>query len=100
MTRAATVYSDILDGGSGKDYLEGSIGNDRLYGGSNSDTIYGGDGNDRLNVHNTGLTTFAQVQAAASAYGPGSTLLDFGAGNKMVLYNFALGNLDASDIIF
>ena len=100
--------NDTLTGGNGSDYLygdsgAGNIGNDVFVvtlGAQTDVALDFANGADRLNVHATGLTTFAQVQAAASAYGPGSTLLDFGAGNKMVLYNFALGNLDASDIIF
>ena len=100
--------NDTLTGGNGSDYLygdsgAGNIGNDVFVvtlGAQTDVALDFANGADRLNVHATGLTTFAQVQAAASAYGPGSTLLDFGGGNKMVLYNFALGNLDASDIIF
>ena len=100
--------NDTLTGGNGSDYLygdsgAGNIGNDVFVvtlGAQTDVALDFANGADRLNVHATGLTTFAQVQAAASAYGPSSTLLDFGAGNKMVLYNFALGNLDASDIIF
>ena len=105
-----------LIGGAGADTLTGGLGNDYLYGdsgagnlgadvfvvtlGAQTDTVLDfSNGADRLNVHNTGFTTFAQVQAAASASGA-STIINFGGGNTMTLYNFALGNLDASDIIF
>ena len=113
-TGSATAVS--LIGGAGNDTLTGGLGNDYFYGdlgggnlgadvfvvtlGAQTDTVLDfANGADRLNIHNTGFTTFAQVQAAASFDGV-STTINFGAGNKMVLYNFALGNLDATDIIF
>ena len=93
--------------GLGNDYLYGDSGAGNLGAdvfvvtlGAQTDTVLDfASGADRLDVHNTGFTTFAQVQAVASASGA-STIINFGAGNKMVLHNFALGNLDASDIIF
>jgi Ca2+-binding RTX toxin-like protein len=105
-----------LIGGAGADTLTGGLGNDYLYGDSGagnlgsdvfvvtnnaqSDVILDfSNGADRLNVNATGFTTFAQVQAAASASGA-STIINFGLGNSVTLYNFALGSLDASDIIF
>ena len=113
-TGSATAVS--LLGGAGNDTLTGGLGNDYFYGDSGtgnqgsdvfvvtnnaqSDVILDfSNGADRLNVHNTGFTTFAQVQAAATASGA-STIINFGAGNSITLYNFAIGNLDASDIIF
>ena len=113
-TGSATAVA--LIGGAGNDTLTGGLGNDYFYGDSGGGNL-GNDvfvvtlgpqtdvvldfsnGADRLNVHATGFTTFAQVQAAATASGA-STILNFGGGNTMTLYNFALGNLDASDIIF
>ena len=113
-TGSSTAVAII--GGAGNDTLTGGLGNDYLYGDSGggnlgadvfvvtnnaqSDVVLDfSNGNDRLNIHATGFTTFAQVQAAASASGA-STIINFGGGNTVTLYNFALASLDASDIIF
>jgi Ca2+-binding RTX toxin-like protein len=113
-TGSSTAVS--LLGGAGNDTLTGGLGNDYFYGDSGtgnlgadvfvvtnnaqSDVILDfANGADRLNVHNTGFTTFAQIQAAATDNGYGA-VINFGGGNSVTLYNFALGNLDASDIIF
>ena len=113
-TGSATAVA--LLGGAGNDTLTGGLNNDFLYGdlgagnlgsdvfvvtnNAQTDVILDfTDGADKLNVHNTGFASFAQVQAAASASGP-STIINFGGGNSVTLFAFALGSLDASDIIF
>jgi Ca2+-binding RTX toxin-like protein len=113
-TGSSTAVS--LLGGAGNDTLTGGLGNDYLYGdlgagnfgndvfvvtnNAQSDVILDfANGADRLNVHNTGFATFAQIQAAATDNGFGA-VINFGGGNTVTLYNFALGNLDVSDIIF
>ena len=101
-----------LSGGAGNDTITGGLANDRLYGNAGNDVFVVSsntqrdfvldfqNGADRVDVRATSFTNFAQVQAAAADNGFGSTVINFGAGNYMVLYNFAIGGLDASDFIF
>jgi Ca2+-binding RTX toxin-like protein len=100
-----------LSGGDGNDTLTGGLGNDYLYGNAGADTFVVTNnaqldaaldfesGSDHINVHATGFISFAQIQAASSNAGA-STLIDFGGGNQLLLYGFAIGGLNAADFVF
>ncbi|MGE0698749.1 MAG: hypothetical protein AB7O57_06610 [Hyphomicrobiaceae bacterium] len=112
LTNTGSAVSVALSGGAGDDTISGGLGNDYLFGNAGADVFVVTanaqfdavldfeNGADRIDVAAAGFTTFAQVQAAASDIGGTSTLLDLGSGNQLLLYGFAIGQLDATDIRF
>lgn len=90
--------NDWVRGGQGDDLINGGTGDDLLWGDKGSDTITGGAGADRFNTHGeAGLDrvldfNFAEGDRIRVEFGSytvsaqgGDTILDFGAGNQMVL---------------
>jgi Ca2+-binding RTX toxin-like protein len=93
--------NDTLNGGNGSDYLYGNEGADTFVvtTGAQLDAVLDFESGDRVDVRAASFTTFAQLQAAASSAGA-STLIDFGGGNQLLLYNISIGSLNAADFIF
>lgn len=94
--------NDTLTGGTGSDYFYGNEGADLFVVTSNAqlDAVLDfASGSDHINVQATGFTSFAQILAASNDAG-GSTLIDFGGGNQLLLYGFAIGGLNAADFVF
>ena len=119
--------ADVLNGGSGNDALRGGNGRDVLIGGLGDDTLYGGNdpggdesrdtfvftvvdngadrikdfenGKDLIDLSEFGLASFADVLDMARNAGSQNLVLDFGYGDKVVIENFRITDLDASDVI-
>lgn len=119
---------DFLAGRNGNDRLEGGIGNDALVGGFGADSLNGGAGNDDLwgrqgndvfvfqqggdidtvrdfrnnqdvlDVSDYGFASAADVIALASQFG-NSVIIDLGNDDVIVLDQFRIAALDASDFI-
>lgn len=99
-----------LLGGAGDDVLNGKGGNDVLFGEGGSDTFVfehgtGGDvigdfvaGTDKINLTAFGFASFAQVQAHMVENG-GTTAIDLGAGDFIVLNGVPNSALHANDFI-
>jgi Ca2+-binding RTX toxin-like protein len=112
-TITGSASADTLNGNGGNDIISGLGGNDGLTGGLGSDTfVYANGGGadtitdfnraegDKIDVTGvSGIFTLADIQARASQQGP-NTLIDFGAGNTITLYNITVGSLVASDFVF
>ncbi|WP_146345539.1 calcium-binding protein [Phaeobacter marinintestinus] len=111
--------NDRLEGGNGNDALVGGLGADSLKGGAGNDDLWGRQGNDvfvfevggdvdsvrdfrnnqdMLDVSDYGFAAAADVIAAASQFGS-DVLIDLGGDDMIVLENFRIANLDASDLI-
>ena len=106
--------NDMLVGGSGDDVLDGGSGDDTMTGGLGDDTyVYGPGGDhdvatdmaagagspDRVDLHAfTNLHTLDDVLALASQDGR-DTVIDFGGGNTLRLYNVLPDELVADDFI-
>jgi Ca2+-binding RTX toxin-like protein len=114
--------NDRIDGGSGNDRLHGEAGNDRIDGGSGSDWLAGGTGSDVF-VYGPGssqdlildfgvedkldLSAFGRggmaglVQKATITTAPNEvTALDFGNGDRLMVYGIGIGTLSQSNIVF
>jgi Glucose / Sorbosone dehydrogenase/FG-GAP-like repeat/RTX calcium-binding nonapeptide repeat (4 copies) len=105
---------DMLVGGSGNDILNGGIGDDTMSGGLGDDTfVYapgGGDdvatdlaagagSLDRVDLHTfTNLHSLSDVLARATQDGR-NTVIDFGGGDTLRLYNVLPNQLVAGDFI-
>ena len=95
---------DLLFGGAGDDVLRGNAGSDRLHGGAGADTFIfaAGDGRDVILDFDAtsdvlridGLGNEAEVLAAATAYGD-DLVFDFGSGDRLVLKDMALSDLNS-----
>jgi Ca2+-binding RTX toxin-like protein len=106
-----SALANWLLGGAGNDTINGGAGNDVLFGEGGADTFVfrrgtGGDligdftpGTDRIDIAGIGYSSFAQVQARMVQNG-GSTAIDLGAGDFIVLVGVSLASLGAADIIF
>jgi hypothetical protein len=100
-----------LFGGAGNDTLNGKGGNDMLFGVVGADTFVfergtGGDliadfaiGQDKILLLGIGYTSFADVQAH-SAENAGSTVIQLGGDDFVILSNVALASLGAGDFLF
>jgi Ca2+-binding RTX toxin-like protein len=102
---------NYLLGGAGNDSLNGKAGNDVLFGESGADSFFfergtGGDvigdfqaGVDKIRLVGLGFTSFAQVQAAMVENG-GTTAINLGQGDIVVLNGVTNAQLSAVDFIF
>ncbi|WP_395707835.1 nidogen-like domain-containing protein [Reyranella sp.] len=101
--------NDTIDGRSGADTLAGGAGSDMLTGGTGDDLfVYGGEGLDTITDFVAGqgtvdriqvtqvFTTVARVLVSAKQVGV-DTEIDFGSGNKLVLANVDMSELDVDD---
>lgn len=124
-TLAGDGERNRIGGGFGDDLLLGAAGDDTLIGGPGADTMTGGAGDDAfvfqrgsgidriadlepgsltpdyvlLLGFGTAFDTFEEVMAAASPVGAG-VLINFGAGDRLVIEGVALGDLEPGDFIF
>ncbi|MFN6979157.1 MAG: Ig-like domain-containing protein, partial [Gemmobacter sp.] len=115
---------DILRGGDGNDVMRGNAGNDTLVGGAGNDIMIGGAGADSfvfrrghegatvrdfdaaggdrvvlgVNLLGGAASGQAVIDSFASVNRFGNTVLDFGAGDRLVLQNFDDLTLLASSI--
>ena len=112
-TNAGRNVSVTLSGGGGNDRLTGGLANDYLYGNAGTDTFVVtsntqfdaildfANGQDLINVQALGLDN-AGLQAIITAgfdNGAGSTILNFGGGNQLFLFNVAKAQLDTGDFV-
>lgn len=116
--------NDVAHGDSGDNYVYGMQGDDTLYGGSGTDNLIGGRGNDSFLVDaGSGTTivrdfaggagledvllidfgaafdTVEEVTAVSSQQGS-AVLIDFGAGDQLIIDNFDVGDFAADDFDF
>ncbi|MGL4637862.1 MAG: beta strand repeat-containing protein [Beijerinckiaceae bacterium] len=112
-----SVNAVVIQGGAGADTIAGGNANDYFYGNggvdvfkvtSNAqfDAIFdfvdtGGAEDDRIDVRGLGANfdTLAEVLAATTDYS-GTSLIDFGGGNLLYVFQIAKTSLDADDFIF
>jgi Ca2+-binding RTX toxin-like protein len=100
-----------LLGGAGNDTIDGKGGNDVLYGEAGADTFvftngsgadYIGDftpGSDRIDLSAYGFTSFAQVQSAMTE-NAGTTAINFGNGNYVILNGVGNAALHQGDFVY
>ena len=105
------AIGNYLLGGLGNDTLNGKAGNDVLFGEGGADTFVfergtGGDvigdfqgGVDKIRLVGLGFAGFAQLQASFVENG-GTTAINLGAGDFVVLNGVANAALSANDFIF
>jgi len=124
-----SLFDDTITGDTGNNWLYGYDGNDTVNGGAGADVIFGNDGSDilsggtgadtfyflasdtgtdtvtdfeddvdLLNLQFTDFTSTQQVLDAASSSGA-DTVIDLGAGNSIVLQNFAFSNFNETDFL-
>ena len=117
--------NDRVNGEGGDDDVYGGSGNDTLLGRDGDDTLHGGGGDDvfifapgedtdvirdfnagagsddviDLSAFGADFDTFAEVFAVARQNGP-NTLIDFGNGDRLSLWNVNPSSLDADDFLF
>ncbi len=122
--------NDLLQGGAGDDWLNGYIGDDELWGGDGDDELNGNGGTDRLNggagsdiflfefwlgytiisdftdnQDRIDLTYFElsdidELAITSDADGVTIDMTSIEGGGTILLENFDIANLDASDFIF
>ncbi len=104
-------FGNTLLGGEGNDTIDGAGGVDILYGQGGSDVFVfrrGGTadviadftpGSDRLQVLGTGVSGFAQLLANASQF-KGSTAIDMGGGEFVILLGVTRAALAPGDFLF
>jgi Ca2+-binding RTX toxin-like protein len=109
-TLTGSALTNWLLGGAGNDTINGGGGNDVLFGEGGADTFVfrrgtGGDligdftpGTDRIDIAGIGYTSFAQVQARMVQNG-GSTAIDLGAGDFVVLVGVAQASMGSADFL-
>jgi Ca2+-binding RTX toxin-like protein len=114
--------TNVFHGDAGNDVIGGAGGNDTLVGEGGDDTLAGGSGDDRFvfrrgdgldtitdfvagnasgdlaDLQGYGVTSFAGLQPFMSQVGP-DTVINFDAGNRIVLQQVQLGNLNQSDFL-
>lgn len=124
-TITGTNYADTFGGGKGNDKLYGGRGNDTLSGDAGKDTLTGGAGSDtfvfetRSGVDTikdfdaigadhdwidlSGLASindFSDLQASHMKTVGKNVVIDGGNGDKLIIENVKLSQLDAGDFIF
>lgn len=104
--------NDNLNGGAGRDTMSGGAGVDRFTGGAAVDTfvyLQGSEadiymdflnGTDVIDVSDMGITSFDEILDLASNLAGTRVEIAFDEVNRIVINNFRLGQLDASDFIF
>jgi Ca2+-binding RTX toxin-like protein len=109
-TLTGSALPNWLLGGAGNDTINGGGGNDVLFGEGGADTFVfrrgtGGDligdftpGTDRIDIAGIGYSSFAQVQARMVQNG-GSTAIDLGQGDFVVLVGVSLASLGTTDFL-
>jgi Ca2+-binding RTX toxin-like protein len=109
-TLTGSELANWLLGGAGNDTINGGGGNDVLFGEGGADTFVfrrgtGGDligdftpGTDRIDIAGIGYGSFVQVQARMVQNG-GSTAIDLGAGDFIVLVGVASASLAPMDFV-
>jgi Ca2+-binding RTX toxin-like protein len=110
---------DFVGGSTGSDKLFGGDGNDRLWGGQGADALYGGAGADTFvllfrdamsqraiigdfvdGVDKLGLSSSDRADFIAHAYDSSAGLVvDYGFGPTLLIRNFTLAQLDATDFV-
>lgn len=114
--------NDVIDGGTGNDLLFGDAGNDRIIVGTGNDFALGGSGNDAfvfhaglggdiigdfsggagasdtIELHDLGITSFAQLQTYMSEWN-GTTYIEFDAENYITLEGVTMSSLSQDDFI-
>ncbi|HKA74477.1 MAG TPA: calcium-binding protein, partial [Xanthobacteraceae bacterium] len=108
---AGTGLADALAGDAGANRIDGGAGNDTLIGRGGADTFVfrAGYAHDTVNDFTSGdaielsgfagLTTFNDLVSHATQQGT-DTLIDFGAGDQLLLHNVLKTNLTAADFHF
>lgn len=113
---------DVLFGGKGDDQLYGGGEDDRLSGAEGNDTLTGGDGSDvfvfgpgvdlvtdfdarngaeQIDLRQvSGITTYTDLATNHLSSYSGGVIIDDLQGNRMVLQNVSLADLDAGDFLF
>lgn len=113
--------NDFLVGGAGNDILRGDAGDDVLIGGAGGDTYVGGAGADqfvigdgtgadsdfindfalgvdRIDLVETGWTTFAEIQGGMRASGV-NTVIDLPSGDRVIVRNVLPGAFTEADFV-
>ena len=91
--------NDTLRGNSGDDQFNFALGDD-------ADVIVGFEAgaatDDVIALSGFGIAfdTFTEIQAAASDYGSGNTIIDFGGGDTITLMGIAAASLHEDDFVF
>jgi Ca2+-binding RTX toxin-like protein len=113
LTNLGRNVSVTLSGGGGNDSLTGGLANDYLYGNAGVDTFVVtsntqfdalldfANGQDLIDVQALGLdnTSLQAIIDAGFDNGAGSTILNFGSGNQLFLYNVAKAQIDTGDFV-
>jgi Ca2+-binding RTX toxin-like protein len=109
-TLTGSALANWLLGGAGNDTINGGGGNDVLFGEGGADTFVfrrgtGGDligdftpGTDKIDIAGIGYGSFAQVQARMVQNG-GSTAIDLGLGDFVVLVGVVQASLGSADFL-
>ncbi len=109
-TLTGNALGNTLLGRDGNDILNGKAGNDVLFGESGADIFVfergtGGDiigdfasGTDRIQLTGLGFANFAAVQAASGQNG-GTSFINLGQGDFIILNGVAMASLQAGDFI-
>ena len=104
--------NDWISGGSGNDVIAGDAGSDIIYGGSGDDIFVFGEGSDwdavkdfdkrgddRVMLSIDGVSSFDDVLKYAEN-ARGRVELDFGGGDKLLLWGVSVSDLSADDFLF
>ncbi|MBS0473508.1 MAG: hypothetical protein JSR60_20745 [Proteobacteria bacterium] len=97
--------NNYFDGGTGNDYLMGGPGTDRFvfHYGDGLDTVAffhtGTDSADVIELHNYGISSFAQLQPYLTQVG-GDVVIAFDDANHITLQGMQVADLNASEFVF
>ena len=115
-------HDDNITGDSGNNTIFGATGSDYISGGAGADNLYGGAGSDSFGYDTTedgqdfirdfttdeliyilggdpAFDTWAELQAVGTDAGA-NLIFDFGGGNRLIILNQNLADLDASNFDF
>lgn len=97
-------HDDLLVGGAGNDTLTGGAGNDAFVFGAGSDLVTDFDarnGAEQIDLTAaSGITGYADLRVNHLSSYSGGVIIDDLQGNRMVLQNVSLADLDAGDFLF